>query len=236
MSIPLPNIYRILNENCDTNHTKRSKNIKLDDLYLNADERYEVYLIKAAERPHLLDYDPSLQSSSLHSLNNEEDEKKSSTDDFSQICSKVDPPLIDGCDIPGWRKDNLVSKNKVIGRSDVVTINNEVQSLLNIGSSSTMFRLESQWFNIENSIQSTKKKWNEMKLILDNEPNKDVRAIIVEHDECCQLIKVDTNETERITTMFAIEFEEKNIPAKIMNACDGWKCMPNSLSPEKSWR
>lgn len=52
---------------------------------LSPDERYEVWIVKAAERPDLLKWEEP---------NGEEDHPH--------------PPLQDGCDIPGWRRARLV--------------------------------------------------------------------------------------------------------------------------------
>lgn len=70
MSIPLPNI-----------PTASSS------YYLDPDERFEVFQVKAAERPHLLGVDDD-------SENNDNDD--------------LPPPLLDGCDVPAWRQEHLV--------------------------------------------------------------------------------------------------------------------------------
>jgi hypothetical protein len=71
MSIPLPRLPR---------------DDPAPNCFLDPDERYEIFEVKAAERPHLL------------SVACEENEHDSGT---------TDPPLLDGCDIPAWRNEGL---------------------------------------------------------------------------------------------------------------------------------
>ena len=251
MSIPLPHVYHISSKNEVIKNTESSKksgiNINVNDLYLSAEERYEIFEIKAAERPHLLYYNPSLLSSSCTGTGtlNEKDEKKScdTGEDDSTVQNNLqlhDPPLIDGCDIPGWRKDDIVTGDKYIDSNhNVLTINSEVQALLNIGPSSKMFRLESQWPNIDKLIQSSNHRWKQLRKKLTQEPPISDSADIVEYDEYCQLINVNDNENknhqERKSTKFAIKFEQRNIPAKIMGATLDWKCMPKDQWHKESW-
>ncbi|KAL3822961.1 hypothetical protein ACHAXA_011676 [Cyclostephanos tholiformis] len=100
------------------------------DRYLDHDERYEIFVVKAAERPHLLRWRASSSSSSsswegekeggrIERLGNDDrrrdhDEKKSD-DGYegdialpdpsspSLIPPPPPPPLTDGTDLPGWR-------------------------------------------------------------------------------------------------------------------------------------
>ncbi len=297
MSIPLPSLHHLFqnNENENNNYsnntsTTTTKNIHVNDLYLTSDERYEIYLVKLAERPHLLHYDHYLSKEQQeeqeypYQRNEKIEEKKSSfcehyhnhdNNHNNIISSKTihyDPPLIDGCDIPGWRKENLVSSfinndsttttKTTNSTNDIITINHEIQSLLNIGPSSTMFRLESQWPNIQkmitnNDINTHNFKWKELQMKLVKSVKEENNAKIVNYKEYCQKVKVskmvvdDSNDFEvnsssnsssstcsssreekdyRMVTKFAIEFEQKNIPAKVLGATIGWKCMPNNNS------
>lgn len=72
MSIPLPHL-----------PLKSSSNF-----FLDPDERYEVYVVKVAERPNLLCVE--------------------SSDDEVANSDIATAPLIVGCDVPGWRKSHLV--------------------------------------------------------------------------------------------------------------------------------
>jgi hypothetical protein len=110
------------------------------DIFLSAEERYEVWEVKSAERPHLLvqvPMEPQLEeekqsNSACDSVHRDDssqpttrDQKEEESDDkggasdssslgtptsdsnISSSCSS-EIPLIDGCDIPGWRHRGLV--------------------------------------------------------------------------------------------------------------------------------
>jgi histone arginine demethylase JMJD6 len=99
------------------------------DLFLSPDERYDVWVVKAAERPHLLE---------VHS-----DETK----------NDADPPLTDGCDIPGWRHEQLGSQHHL----EVI--------LESIGPGSTLLRRESML-----PVNSNKTPWDDLRQRLFQEP------------------------------------------------------------------
>lgn len=66
-----------------------------NDIFLDPDERFEVFQVKAAERPHLLVADGD--------------------DDDDKVLPK---PLLDGCDLPAWRQHHLVGdiSSELLGR------------------------------------------------------------------------------------------------------------------------
>ena len=195
-------------DNKDGNNNKTR--IHINDLFLSADERYEIFEIKAAERPHLLYYDDSSNTKTTNSDNKnmDMDEKKSctcSSQESDHSDSDYDPPLIDGCDIPGWRKDEIAAaattattdnddgngnsnSNSNINISNKNKLKYDVQALLNIGPSSTMFRRDSQWLNIDKYIQAKNHKWKRLKKMLLKEPLETVQAKVVQYEECCQEI------------------------------------------------
>lgn len=78
------------------------------DIFLSPDERYEIWIIKAAERPGLLE---------VHCG----DEKKSDDEP---------PPLTDGCDIPGWRNETLGISNEQPHASSILETVGPGSSLL----------------------------------------------------------------------------------------------------------
>ena len=188
----------------------------LHDRYLDAEERYEVRVVKAAERPHLLhweEYDTNDSSSS--------DEKK--TDEIMRL------PLTDGCDIPGWRARRLApclsaEKKHIDDRIDLV-----LGGCLNIGSGASLFRRESQFPFITNDDSICW--WNKTKEKLCTPPKPDLSAPVVEYDDMCALVGyVNNNDCDaehRKVTMFSVEFEEKNRPVKILGATVNWAAMPN---------
>jgi len=59
------------------------------NIFLTAEERYDVYLVKSSERPHLLE--------TFQTTNHVDDADSLST-----------PPLTDGCDIPAWRSGRMI--------------------------------------------------------------------------------------------------------------------------------
>ena len=86
-------------------------------MFLTPEERYEVYVVKASERPHLLEtYKESSRS-------------KNDPDGDDET---LPPPLTDGCDIPGWRAEGMAN------------IDSQLQAALNVGLGCTLLRRESQ--------------------------------------------------------------------------------------------
>ena len=95
MTVPL-SAYRISSK---TGKQEESK-YHVDNIFLSSDERCEVYEVKAAE--DLIDY-TFVDHGDDKEIN--EDDTEASKDDDSSLASV---PLIDGCDIPGWRKEKLL--------------------------------------------------------------------------------------------------------------------------------
>jgi hypothetical protein len=62
--------------------------LKVSNIFLDPEERYEVYVVKVAERPQLLGV--------------------ACDDDDDDDETVFDPPLLDGNDIPAWRQEGLV--------------------------------------------------------------------------------------------------------------------------------
>ena len=127
--------------------------------YLDAEERYEIFVVKAAERPHLLHWSTSdshkkiVEASAAEKVHGEsddgDDEKK---DDDLQAPSSSElesltqppPPLTDGCDLPGWRCQRIgPCMNPTHQDNNDVDIESPLEGVLNIGASSTLLRRES---------------------------------------------------------------------------------------------
>jgi len=187
----------------------------IHDRYLDAEERYEVRVVKAAERPHLLHWEDDEDGSSSS------DEKKSDE-------SSSQPPLTDGCDIPGWRARRLAPCVSV-EKKHIDSIDLVLGGCLNIGSGATLFRRESQFPFINNNGGSCW--WHRTKENLCVPPPADRDAPVVEYDDMCALVDYVTsngcNEERRKVTYFSLEFEEKNRPVKILGATVNWSAMPN---------
>lgn len=187
----------------------------IHDRYLDSEERYEVRVVKAAERPNLLHW--------------EEDGMNGSSADEKKTDESFQPPLTDGCDLPGWRAKRLapcmsVEENHIDG-NDLV-----LGGSLNIGTGSTLFRRESQFpFIAHDRAESCW--WYRTKKKLCVPPPADRNAPVVEYDEMCVLVdyvKSDgCTEERRKATYFSLEFEEKNRPVKILGATLNWPAMPN---------
>ncbi len=236
MSVPLPPCRYYTDETSGSRH--------VGDIFLDADERYEIYEVKSLERHHLLSYNDEHEQEQKHP-----DESCSSTDiDKEEKAENIDDdmpkPLIDGCDIPGWRREKLVTST-----STTYGITPNQQAILNIGASSTMFRRERQWpvygqFYTHlcrgDSFERKDSPWSIMRRTLSCCSNIRRKADIIHYDEYKKLIPVNTDDgeetntprgnTSRMVTKFAIEFEQRNIPVVILGATVGWECMPTYLN------
>lgn len=101
--------------------------VETRDLLLSMEERYQIWCAKAAERPELLErYNSNSNSNTIHnsrSEDKEEDKKEEETDneidadrcimkkkknDDHHYDNNNDIALTDGCDLPGWRKHQIV--------------------------------------------------------------------------------------------------------------------------------
>lgn len=118
--------------------------IESKTLYLSGDERYEVWTIKAAERPHLLDV---CSTDSNHQQENTNEDAA----DMNEILA-----LTDGCDVSGWRKEKFVRTNA------------EVLSAFNVGSGCVLLRRETQLPIVLSSIASSA--WDSLRDRLFQEP------------------------------------------------------------------
>lgn len=101
------------------------------DLLLSADERYEIWELKCAERPQLLALDQEEEESADDDGRSSSSCKSSSSSSSSSSCPAV-LPLIDGCDLKGWRRNKLVELSET------------QQSYLNVGTGCSLLRRESQ--------------------------------------------------------------------------------------------
>lgn len=180
-----------------------TEKVHVNDLFLSQDERYEIYEVKAAERPHLLAYTNEDETISKPCADQETDSESSVSDEEHNELA-----LIDGCDIHGWRKERLVN------------CTSDTQGVLNIGISSTMFRRESTLITSSNFCNL---KWKNMKNVLLDANNITQKPNVINHDEYKEIIDVGN---DRKATKFAIEYEQKNIPVIIQGAMEGWDCMP----------
>ena len=99
------------------------------DLFLSPEERYDVYCVKSSERPHLLlaEINDNINSNDNQRNNEEGDDEKTEEND-----EPLPLPLMDGCDIPGWRAHGLVP------------VKPHLEATLNVGLGCTLLRRERQ--------------------------------------------------------------------------------------------
>lgn len=187
--------------------------VRISDLYLDSDERYQVFEVKAAERPHLLHYSPDTPKNEQRIIPHDDNISiKSNNSTKEEAEEEEELPLIDGCDLLGWRKEGLVH------------CSDHLQGSLNIGLLSTMFRRDSQWPLLSSVSKSP---WIEMKNRMIHASIQKPAAVI-DHDEYAEIVTVRLpNGKVANMTKFARDFEENNIPATIVNATVGWKCLIN---------
>jgi histone arginine demethylase JMJD6 len=152
------------------------------ELFLTPDERYEVWEVKKEERPYLL-------------LISEEDSNDSSSDDDN---SEVPLPLVDGCDVSGWRKSQLVP------------ISRPLASVLNVGSGCSLLRRETQLPVVSSSALS---EWHRLQERFMQEPTQGKSPVV----------RIGKNEATELS--YYPWFERENVPVVLEGLTDDWKAM-----------
>ena len=110
---------------------------KTRDIFLSPDERYQVWTVKAAERPELL----LLLSTSFDDPPPQYDDDEKDDDDDKVAQNLL--PLMDGCDIPAWRKEQLIP----------LKAEHEATAVLKtVGPGCTLLRRESQIPSISTAV------------------------------------------------------------------------------------
>lgn len=207
--------------------------------FLDSEERYELYVVKAAERPHLLLLDDDDSNSESHDEKKEcrENHTASSTNDSDE--SELPPPLVDGCDIPGWRHEKLIP------------ITDEIQGVLNVGIAAPFLRRQGQWPIVK--LKNTSSQWEKLRNVLLEPPSRTFTgAPTIDIQQASEMVPLhvmsdnneknksshcsfsaDSSETtkqkqtmSRYVTRFARDWEQKNFPVIITNATNDWKAMP----------
>ena len=197
-------------------------------IYLDSDERYEIYTVKAAERPHLLSWIDDKRSNGVgsnsnkcHKNNNDDDDDESDNDgDSENENEKGEPelmemllPLVDGCDVPGWRQHRFIE------------VSEDVQGALNVGLSCSLLRRESQ-LPVYAPISSA---WTELcdRLLL---PPRDGPPVV----DCQDAAEKIEWKPGFFTTRFAIEWEKRNLPVVVNGCTETWTAMPRIPEIRKS--
>ncbi|KAL3931145.1 MAG: hypothetical protein SGBAC_011446 [Bacillariaceae sp.] len=260
----------------------REEGFESRDIFLTSDERFDVWSVKQAERPHLLQYsyddsaslpnkgvgdyekDRHTENSSIsHSkkmgpeLQQQEDITSQAEDDDVDIDadafdadadafdvdSDVDAdadaafehddgddetkgslplPLLDGCDLPGWRKEGLVL-------SQDSPHHNHQQGMLNVGLGCTLMRRTSQLSACLSDKLLKQSAWKQLQAKLFVQPpivsgtaTGGPSEVIV--DGRTAAIRLPSEETERLTGPHAW-FEKQNIPVILEGCTDSWNAM-----------
>lgn len=199
--------------------------------YLSVEERLEVYIVKAAERPHLLNEEGDT-CTFTYTSNDTDEEKK--TDECSQADQQENgekdehademTPIIDGCDIVSWRRAKLGYIPPAEGSA--------AWSIAHVGSgnaASIFLRRTSQWPVLRmhapecifKNPNGSSVAWTRLRYQLQMSPNKHAVRLaerVQYNEECIQ--------------SFAMNFEERNVPAIILGAADDWAAMLMSSSVE----
>jgi hypothetical protein len=163
--------------------------ITVQDILLSSEERFDIWNVKKEERPYLLSNDD---------MDLEEDDSVLSSSSSSENDDSEVLPLLDGCDIPGWRKEQLVS------------VSSYTRGLLNVGSGCSLLRRESQ---LPTAMSSTYclHKWKQLQQqLLIPPPNT---AIRLAPDETIKLIQPYP------------WFERDNVPAILEGCTRDWAAM-----------
>jgi len=182
------------------------------ELFLDPTERFEVYVVKAAERPHYL-----LRLTPNNDRGEDQEEDDENDDDTT---TTITHGLTDGCDIPEWRKENIcgLSSRQITQLS---------RTVWRVGSCSTLFRRDSQWPVILTTTTTATTKpatlkpnfsawnntshspWEELYLKLMQEPPYSSSAVEITYQEA----------------LHEFPYEAQNLPVKIYNAAIHWKAM-----------
>lgn len=129
-----------------------------------------------------------------------------------QPCEEGPQPLTDGCDMAGWRQHSLV----LPCNSQLMEF---IHLALNTGSSSTFFRRETQWPVLRFSKASS---WEILRVKLSCCPPAQRKAASIDYVAACRAVKND----QVCSSYFSINFECRNMPAKITNAAKCWMALP----------
>ena len=175
------------------------------DLYLNSEERFQLWQVKAAERPELL-----AVFSTSHQVDNVSDDEEKDGDCLIQQDQKHPgdpPPLTDGCDIPAWRQQALVDL-----KDDTIA-----EACLHIGSGCPLLRRESQ-LPIVSTLSRSTLAWRKLQTQLWQLNDNDT--------VCCRIPAASVANTAHPW------FERDNVPVLLEGLADTW---PAFTKPTMTW-
>lgn len=148
------------------------------DILLTQDERYDLWEIKRVERPHLME------------IENEED-VESGDDDEPNVENIL--PLVDGCDLKGWRRSKLVDSSSFS------------QGYLNVGSGCSLLRRERQLPVVSSKSLS---RWQALQTKLLEPPKVTAQRI---------------PEKDAVRLLHYPWFEKENVPVILEGLTKNWK-------------
>ena len=154
----------------------------IQDILLTADERYDLWEIKRVERPHLMEIE-----------NDDNDEEDSDSDGESP--SERALPLVDGCDLKGWRSSNLINCSSFS------------QGYLNVGSGCSLMRRESQLPVVSSASLS---RWKALQAKLLKPPKTKAQRIL---------------EEDAVKLSHYSWFERENVPVILEGLTKTWRAM-----------
>ena len=155
------------------------------DILLSPDERYDVWEIKRSERPHLTGI-------SLIETSDDENDVAGNNGEVSRGCTL---PLVDGCDLEGWRESRLVN---LTGFS---------RAYLNVGTGCSMIRRESQLPVVSSASLSG---WKKLRAKLLEPPTSTAQRI---------------HAREALELSHYPWFEKENVPVILEGLTETWKAM-----------
>ncbi|VEU35795.1 unnamed protein product [Pseudo-nitzschia multistriata] len=171
------------------------------DVLLSPDERYDVWEIKRVERPHLMDFE------------NEEEEDDAETDAGADNGEPL--PLVDGCDLRGWRRSGLVDVSPC------------TRAALRVGQGCTLMRRESQLPVLSSRSLS---RWNELRA-----------RLLAPPPPCREPARIGAREA--VALPHHPWFERENLPVVLEGLTETWRatetCTLSSLVEafgETQWR
>jgi len=179
----------------ENEHIVMETTIVRKDVFLTSDERYDIWEVKRLERPQLLTWvDPNEDQDK----DNDDDDNNSNSDNDTSDDESLPPlPLIDGCDLPGWRASQLVP------------LSDSLSSILNVGPGCPMLRRESQLPIVPSSCLTS---WRQLYEKFIQEPSSSNTAIRISSQEARQLTHYPW-------------FERQNIPVVLEGLTDDWPAM-----------
>jgi len=179
------------------------------DIYLTPDERYAVWVVKAAERPHLLTTSLKEEEEEEDSDDQQHDEKKEENGQATTM------PLQDGCDIPGWRAAGVVTC--IVDHQQHQL--DELPALLRVGPGCTLTRRESQLSIVSTAMHSW---WRTLQAQLLQPVTVVERQARRVHVRDRSLVSEDNNEQQEPQRP---SFERAGVPCIVEGCCDDWTAM-----------